>query len=60
MKSLGRAALARQGAIRRSLLTLGGLALVAYGGWMIYRPAGVILAGLALLVVEGLSDGDGK
>jgi hypothetical protein len=32
--------------VMQGVLFFGGLAAVAYGAWMIYHPAGVILAGM--------------
>lgn len=34
---------------------LAGSAIVAYGAWLIYEPAGIIIAGVAL-IVDGVMD----
>jgi len=34
----------------RDLIGLAGLALIAYGAWLIYEPAGFIVGGLLLVV----------
>lgn len=57
MRSLGASALKRVPAMRRAFLTIVGLGLLALGAWTIYHPAGIIVAGLGVLVFEGLQDG---
>ncbi len=48
----GRLAVARR--IVVDLSTLAGVGLIAYGSWLIYRPAALIVGGLVLLAA-GLS-----
>lgn len=38
--------------VMSGLLALAAVALVAYGIWMIYNPAGVIAAGLGLIALQ--------
>jgi hypothetical protein len=45
----------------RELIGYLGLGAIAYGVWMIYRPAGVITAGVLLVVLAVLAfDGEKK
>ncbi|MGE0450852.1 MAG: hypothetical protein AB7Q29_14860 [Vicinamibacterales bacterium] len=36
---------------REDILLLSALALLAYGSWLVYRPAGFLIPGVVLLVV---------
>jgi hypothetical protein len=42
--------------VRTTLLILAGFACVVYGVALIFPPAGWIAGGVALLLIEGLSD----
>lgn len=42
-------------AIRTALLILAGAALITVGAFLIYRPAGFIVAGVALFIIEFLT-----
>lgn len=42
-------------AIRTALLILAGAALITTGAFLIYRPAGFIVGGIALFVIEYLT-----
>lgn len=44
----------------RDLLALAGSALVAYGAWLIYEPAGFIASGVLLLTATMLSAGSDR
>lgn len=44
----------------RDILALAGAALVAYGAWLIYAPAGFIAGGVLLLAATILSAGSDR
>jgi len=46
------------GRARDLLLQLAGMALISYGVWAVYRPAGFITAGLAVLYLHWLATTD--
>ncbi len=41
--------------IMSSVLDVAGLAVFSYGAWLIYRPAGFLVAGLSLLLLGYLT-----
>ena len=45
----------RVAAFRTALLILAGAVLITLGAYLIYRPAGFIVGGLALFVIEALT-----
>lgn len=58
MKSIvagARGAFAAIPVIVRDLVGLAGAGLVAYGGWLIYPPAGFIIGGLLLIAAAWLA-----
>jgi hypothetical protein len=48
----------RLAAIRTVILVLAGFALVALGAWLIFPPAGWIIAGVALVLLAAMTDPD--
>ena len=42
-------------AVRTALLILAGAAAITFGAFLIYRPAGFIVGGVALFVIEALT-----
>ena len=50
LKRLGLALATPAGHVVRAAPGLGGLALISYGAWLAYHPAGFIVAGFGLLV----------
>lgn len=58
MKSIvagARGLLATVPVVTRDLAGLGGAALVAYGAWLIYVPAGFIIGGVLLILAAVLA-----
>jgi hypothetical protein len=49
MKRLKLPAATTAGLLFRALPGIGGLALVSYGAWLAYHPAGFVVAGVVLL-----------
>ena len=45
----------RVAAVRTALLILAGAAAITFGAFLIYRPAGFIVGGVALFVIEALT-----